>query len=100
MDAAMETNNLVKRYGRVTAVDGVSLRVARGEIYAFLGLNGAGKTTTIRMLLGMVKPTGGEAFVLGTRIRVGERKPWSAVGYLVETADAYPELSVRENLEA
>ncbi|MBI4789303.1 MAG: ABC transporter ATP-binding protein [Chloroflexi bacterium] len=100
MNAAVETNNLVKRYGDVTAVDGISLRVARGEIYAFLGLNGAGKTTTIRMLLGMVKPTSGEACVLGTRIRVGERKPWNSVGYLVETADAYPELSVRENLEA
>ncbi len=100
MDTAIETDHLVKRYGNVTAVDGVSLRVARGEIYAFLGLNGAGKTTTIRMLLGMVKPTAGEAYVLGTRIRVGERKPWDAVGYLVETADAYPELSVRENLEA
>ncbi len=100
MDAAIETNNLVKRYGNVTVVDGVSLRVARGEIYAFLGLNGAGKTTTIRMLLGMVKPTAGQVYVLGTRIRVGERKPWDAVGYLVETADAYPELSVRENLEA
>jgi len=100
MDTAIETNNLVKRYGDVTAVDGLSLRVARGEIYAFLGLNGAGKTTTIRLLLGMVKPTSGEARVLGTRIRVGEKKPWDSVGYLVETPDAYPELSVRENLEA
>ena len=100
MNAAIETNNLVKRYGDVTAVDGLSLRVARGEIYVFLGLNGAGKTTTIRMLLGMVKPTSGEARVLGTRIRVGYKKPWASVGYLVETPDAYPELSVRENLEA
>lgn len=100
MNPAIETDNLVKRYGAVTAVDNLSLRVARGEIYAFLGLNGAGKTTTIRMLLGMVKPTSGEARVLGKRIRVGDKKPWEAVGYLVETADAYPELSVRENLEA
>jgi ABC-2 type transport system ATP-binding protein len=100
MNTAIETYSLVKRYGDVTAVDGLSLHVARGEIYAFLGLNGAGKTTTIRLLLGMVRPTSGEARVLGTRIRVGERRPWDAVGYLVETADAYPELSVRENLEA
>ena len=100
MNIAIETNHLVKRYGDVTAVDGLSLRVARGEIYAFLGLNGAGKTTTIRLLLGMVRPTSGEARVLGTRIRVGEKKPWDSVGYLVETPDAYPELSVRENLEA
>jgi ABC-2 type transport system ATP-binding protein len=100
MDTAIETNNLVKRYGDVTAVDRLSLRVAHGEIYAFLGLNGAGKTTTIRLLLGMVRPTSGEARVLGTRIRVGEKKPWDSVGYLVETPDAYPQLSVRENLEA
>jgi len=100
MDTVIETNHLVKHYGDVTAVDGLSLRVARGEIYAFLGLNGAGKTTTIRLLLGMVKPTSGEAYVLGKRIRLGDQKPWDSVGYLVETADAYPELSVRENLEA
>jgi ABC-type branched-subunit amino acid transport system ATPase component len=99
MNTAIETDNLVKLYGDVRAVDGLSLRVARGEIYAFLGLNGAGKTTTIRMLLGMVKPTSGEARVLGTRIRLSEKKPWGSVGYLVETADAYPELAVRENLE-
>lgn len=100
MNTAIETNNLVKRYGDVTAIDGLSLRVARGEIYAFVGLNGAGKTTTIRLLLGMVRPTSGEARVLGTRIRIGDKKPWDSVGYLVETADAYRELSVRENLEA
>lgn len=99
MDTVIETNNLTKRYGDVTAVDGLSLRVAKGEIYGFLGLNGAGKTTTIRLLLGMVKPTSGEAYVLGTRIRVGKGS-WDSVGYLVETADSYPELTVRENLEA
>ena len=100
MNTAIETDHLVKRYGDVTAVDGLSLRVARGEIYAFLGLNGAGKTTTIRLLLGMVRPTSGEAHVLGARIRVGDKKPWDSVGYMVETPDAYPQLSVRENLEA
>lgn len=100
MSVAIETHNLVKRYGDVTAVDGLSLRVDPGEIYAFLGLNGAGKTTTIRMLLGMVKPTSGEARVLGTTIQLGSKKPWASVGYLVETADAYPDLSVRQNLDA
>jgi ABC-2 type transport system ATP-binding protein len=100
MTTAIETTSLSKRYGKVRAVEDLSLRVAKGEIYAFLGLNGAGKTTTIRLLLGMVKPTSGEARVLGTRVRVGERAPWRSVGYLVEIADAYPELTVRENLEA
>jgi ABC-2 type transport system ATP-binding protein len=100
MDTAIETYQLVKRYGNVTAVDGLSLRVNRGEVYAFLGLNGAGKTTTIRLLLGMIKPTSGKAYVLGKQIRSREAQPWDAVGYLVETADAYPQLTVRENLEA
>jgi ABC-2 type transport system ATP-binding protein len=100
MPPAIQTHQLVKRYGKVTAVDGVSLRVEPGEIYAFLGLNGAGKTTTIRLLLGMVKPNAGEAWVLGKAIQVGLEKPWGAVGYMVETPEAYPELSVRQNLEA
>jgi len=95
----IETENLGKRYGDVQAVDGLSLRVAAGEIYAFLGLNGAGKTTTIRMLLGMIKPTGGSATVLGRHVRLGSREPWAEVGYLVEMPHAYPELTVAENLE-
>ena len=99
MNTVIETNNLAKRFGAVTAVDRVSLRVAQGEIYAFLGLNGAGKTTTIRMLLGMIKPSAGHARVLQTPIRIGHQKPWHSVGYLVETPHAYPELSVRENLD-
>ena len=99
MNAAIETHHLVKRYGDVTAVDGLSLQVARGEIYAFLGLNGAGKTTTIRMLLGLIRPTAGEATILGTRITTRESSVFSRVGYLVETATAYPNLTVRENLD-
>ena len=99
MSLPIETENLVKRYGSVLAVDHLSLRVSEGEIYAFLGLNGAGKTTTIRMLLGMIKPTSGTAFVLQTRVRPGSRNPWAEVGYLVETPHAYPELTVIENLE-
>jgi ABC-2 type transport system ATP-binding protein len=97
---AIHTTDLAKHYGSVAAVDGVSLSVGRGEIYAFLGLNGAGKTTTIRMLLGMVRPTGGDARVLGQSVRGGGRKLWQSIGYLVETPNAYPELTVRENLEA
>ncbi len=99
MNWQIETEDLGKRYGDVTAVEHLSLRVAEGEIYAFLGLNGAGKTTTIRMLLGMIKPTSGTACVLQTRVRLGSREPWAAVGYLVETPRSYPELTVFENLE-
>ena len=99
MNYAIETQDLSKHYGDVKAVEHLSLRVAEGEIYAFLGLNGAGKTTTIRMLLGMIRPTTGHARVLQTRVRPGEHAPWAAVGYLVEIPHAYPELTVRENLE-
>ncbi len=99
MNLAIETENLGKCYGDVRAVENLSLRVAEGEIYAFLGLNGAGKTTTIRMLLGMIRPTTGFAQVLQTRVRPGRREPWADVGYLVEAPRAYPELTVKENLE-
>ncbi len=99
MNLPIETEDLGKRYGDVRAVEHLSLRVAEGEIYAFLGLNGAGKTTTIRMLLGMIKPTTGYAKVLQTRVRPGSREPWASVGYLVEIPHSYPELTVYENLE-
>jgi ABC-2 type transport system ATP-binding protein len=95
----IETESLGKRYGKVTAVEDLSLRVGAGEIYAFLGLNGAGKTTTLRMLLGMIKPTHGSAVVLGKHVRLGSWEPWAQVGYLVEIPHAYPELTVTENLE-
>ena len=99
MNLPIETEDLGKHYGDVRAVEHLSLRVAEGEIYAFLGLNGAGKTTTIRMLLGMIKPTTGYARVLQTRVRLGSREPWESVGYLVEIPHSYPELTVHENLE-
>ena len=99
MNLPIETEDLGKRYGNVTAVKHLSLRVAEGEIYAFLGLNGAGKTATIRMLLGMIRPTWGTAQVIQTRVRLGSRKPWASVGYLVETPHSYQELTVYENLE-
>ena len=85
-----------KDYGRVRAVDHVSLQVRQGEVYALLGLNGAGKTTLIRMLLGMVRPTTGDLALFGRPI--GDRTVWSRIGYLVESPAAYPELTVRENL--
>ncbi len=99
MNLIIETEDLGKRYGNVTAVEHLSLQVVEGEIYAFLGLNGAGKTTTIRMLLGMIKPTTGYANVFQTRVRPGSREPWQSVGYLVEIPYSYPELTVYENLE-
>ncbi len=98
-DYAISADRLTKRYGAFCAVEDISLRVGYGEIYAFLGLNGAGKTTTIRMLLGMIQPSSGVATLLGKRVEADARALWAQVGYLVETPHAYPELSVRENLE-
>jgi len=100
-DLVVSTTGLTKEYrGGVLAVDHVDLRVARGEIYAFLGLNGAGKSTTIRMLLGMISPTEGRAELFGERVRPDAGALWRRVGHLVETATAYPDLTVRENLDA
>jgi ABC-2 type transport system ATP-binding protein len=99
-DQAIATEALTKRYrGDVLAVDRVNLRVARGEVYAFLGLNGAGKSTTIRMLLGMIRPTAGHADLFGVRVAPGANDLWRRVGHLVESATAYPELTVVENLD-
>src|ERR1041384_5561824 len=99
MNYAIETNNLSKNYGDVQALQNVNLRVDEGEIYGFLGLNGAGKTTTIRALLGMIRPCAGDVKVLGEAISTNGHGPWARVGHLVESPSAYPELSVRENLE-
>lgn len=99
MNYAIETNNLSKQYGDVLAVNNVNLRVKQGEIYGFIGLNGAGKTTTIRALLGMIRPSEGNVKVLGQALGPGGRGPWAQVGHLVENSSAYPELTVRENLD-
>ena len=98
-ETAIATRALTKRYRDVLAVDALDLDVRRGEIYGFLGRNGAGKTTTIRMLLGLIRPTGGDVEVLGRRVRPGTTASFARVGYLVEAATAYPNLTVRENLD-
>ena len=96
---SIATTGLTKRFGNFTAVNDLSLNIRSGEIYGFLGLNGAGKTTTIRMLLGMIRPTIGSVSLFGIKVQPGQRSIWQQVGYLVETPHAYPDLSVRENLE-
>jgi ABC-2 type transport system ATP-binding protein len=99
MNEIISTDNLSKYYGKVRAVDGVSLSIKKGEIYGFIGLNGAGKTTTIRLLLGMIHPTSGASFVGGKQVHYGNHDMWKNVGYLVEIPHSYPDLTVRENLE-
>jgi ABC-2 type transport system ATP-binding protein len=99
MDPVIYTENLSKHYGKLKAVDRVSISVKQGEIYGFLGLNGAGKTTTIRMLLGLIGPTSGAAYLNGIKVNPGNAKMWKNVGYLVEVPYSYPDLTVWENLE-
>jgi ABC-2 type transport system ATP-binding protein len=95
---AIEVQDLVKRYGAVTAVAGVSFRVARGETTALLGGNGAGKTTTIGMLLGLVKPTSGTALVLGVDVQRDRQKVLSRINFQSPYVDLPKRLTVRENL--
>jgi len=94
----IETDQLSKSFGETRAVQDVSLHVREGEIYGLLGLNGAGKTTAIRLLLGMIKPDSGSWKLFGQNIQQGSRQ-WNKIGYLVETAHAYPDLTVRQNIE-
>jgi len=99
MDEIIRTDRVSKNFGKVRAVREVSLSVRAGEIYGFLGLNGAGKTTTIRMLLGMIRPTFGTAWIKGVEVNAGAVGLWKHVGSLVEMPSFYPDLTVRENLE-
>jgi ABC-2 type transport system ATP-binding protein len=99
-ELVVRTIGLSKRYrGGVLALDRAELRIERAEIYGFLGLNGAGKTTAIRMILGMISPTAGHAELFGRRVHADATGLWRRVGHLVESATAYPGLTVRENLE-
>jgi ABC-2 type transport system ATP-binding protein len=93
-ESAVVTEGLTKRYGSRAAVDGLSLTVRRGEVFGFLGPNGAGKTTTLRMLVGLVRPTSGSAWVLGRT--AGESV--AGIGALIEGPGFYPYLSGRDNL--
>ncbi len=97
-DAILETEGLTKRFGARVAVDGLSLRVARGDVFGFLGPNGAGKTTTIRMVTGLIRPNAGQIAIGGVRLRRSRRKALRKVGALVETPAFHPHLSARTNL--
>ena len=94
----IQTRALTKRYGELRAVDAVNLEVRAGDVYGFLGANGSGKTTTIRMLLGLVLPTSGEAEVLGMPMPAARRTVLPRIGSLVEGPAAYPHLSASTNL--
>lgn len=81
-DSVIEVRGLAKRYGRVTALADLTLSVARGEVFGFLGPNGAGKTTSVKLLVGLVRASGGYGSVLG--FRLGDRRARTSLGYLPE----------------
>jgi ABC-2 type transport system ATP-binding protein len=97
--AIIETSRLSRRFKDVIAVDDLTMAVESGEVLGFLGPNGAGKTTTIRMLAGIIRPTGGEAVVAGHRIDRDVEKLHEVIGMLTETPGLYSRLSARRNLE-
>ena len=93
---AVDVDGVVKRFGKQTALDGVGLRVRRGEVYGLLGPNGAGKTTLIRSFVGLVAPEKGTVTVLGRRMP--QLEVLAHVGYMTQQAALYPDLSAEENV--
>jgi ABC-2 type transport system ATP-binding protein len=95
---AIDVRNLTKRFGSFTAVDHMSLSVAPGEVFGFLGANGAGKTTAMRILVGVLAPTEGEARVAGYDVRTQQAQIREAIGYMSQRFSLYADLTVRENI--
>ncbi|MGI8608730.1 MAG: ABC transporter ATP-binding protein [Candidatus Dormibacteria bacterium] len=95
-DLAVDVQDVVKTFGQLRVLDGVTLQIRRGEIYGLLGPNGAGKTTLIRCLVGMVIPTSGTVTVLGQAMP--QVAILSRIGYMTQAAALYPDLSVEENV--
>lgn len=98
-DQIVVTNELTKKYKKHTSVDGLNLRIERGQIYGFLGPNGAGKTTTIRMLLGLIKPTKGSIEIFGQNLIKNRLQILQRIGSLVESPSYYGNLTGYENLD-
>jgi len=97
--SALRTEALSRHFGRFLAVDQVSIEVAPGEIFGFLGANGAGKTTVIRMLCGLLRPTGGKAWVAGLDVYRQSEEIKRRIGYMSQRFSLYEDLTVAENLE-
>jgi len=95
---AIEARALTRTFGRFTAVDAVSFRIERGEVFGLLGANGAGKTTTIRMLTGLLRPSGGEAWVVGVPVHSAPESVKPRIGYMSQKFSLYEDLTVAENL--
>jgi drug efflux transport system ATP-binding protein len=95
---AIEATDLTRRFGTFTAVDRISFHVARGEVFGFLGANGAGKTTAIRMLTGLLAPSGGSARVAGHDIATDSERVKRNIGYMSQRFSLYEDLTVGENI--
>jgi ABC-2 type transport system ATP-binding protein len=98
-DVVVSIRNLVKRFGKFYAVNGISLDVNRGEVFGFLGPNGAGKSTTIRMLCGILPPTSGEGKVAGYDVFREPEKIKNHIGYMSQKFSLYEDLTVEENID-
>jgi len=96
---ALETNRLTKYYGKNRGIVDVNLAIRDGEIFGFIGPNGVGKTTTIRLLLGLLKPTSGQARVFNRNVPTGGGKLYRRVGYVPSEVQYYPEMTGRDVLE-
>ena len=96
-DMVIQTDGLTKRFGKITAVDDLSMEVRRGHVYGLLGPNGSGKTTTMGMLLGLLRPTAGSFRLFGSAARHEELL--RRVGAIIESPAFYPYMSGRQNLE-
>jgi ABC-2 type transport system ATP-binding protein len=96
---AIKARQLTRRFGALTAVDHINLKVPASQIYGFLGPNGSGKSTTIRMLCGLLTPSEGEAIVLGHRVPGEAEALRHKIGYMTQKFSLYDDLNVRENLE-
>ncbi|MEN6537097.1 MAG: ABC transporter ATP-binding protein [Bryobacteraceae bacterium] len=96
---AVEAHELVKRFGDFVAVDHVSFQVARGHIFGFLGPNGAGKSTAIRILCGLLRPSGGTALVGGFDVDTNAEDVRKNIGYMSQRFSLYDDLTVAENIE-
>lgn len=97
-DLAIDVKELTKKFDEKVAVDHISLKVEKGSIFGFLGSNGSGKTTTIRMICGLLTPTGGEGFCLGYNIRTQSNQIKQHTGYMPQKFSFYTGLTVYENL--
>jgi len=98
MTPSITVTDLTRHFGSFVAVDHVDFEVGQGEIFGYLGANGAGKTTTIRMLCGLLAPTGGDAVVAGHPVSSAPEQVKQAIGYMSQRFSLYPELRVGENL--